>query len=44
MKAVVKYAAGQGNIELRDAPEPKPADNEVKIKVIRISKYPGNVR
>lgn len=33
MKAVVKYAAGEGNIELRDVPEPTPADNEVKIKV-----------
>jgi len=33
MKAVVKYAEGEGNIELRDVPEPQPADNEVKIKV-----------
>lgn len=33
MKAIVKYAEGQGNIEIRDVPEPRPADNEVKIKV-----------
>lgn len=33
MKAVVKYAEGEGNVELRDIPEPTPGDNEVKIKV-----------
>jgi L-iditol 2-dehydrogenase len=33
MKAVVKYAEGEGNVELRDVPEPKPDLNEVKIKV-----------
>ncbi|MFP4081411.1 MAG: zinc-dependent alcohol dehydrogenase [Candidatus Aminicenantes bacterium] len=33
MKAVVKYAPGEGNIELRDVPEPEVGDNEVKIKV-----------
>mgnify|MGYP006268720437 CR=1 FL=1 len=33
MKAVVKYAEGEGNIELRDVPEPKPDLNEVRIKV-----------
>jgi len=33
MKAVVKYAEGKGNIELRDVPEPQPAADEVKIKV-----------
>ena len=33
MKAVIKYAEGEGNVELRDLPEPKPDLNEVKIKV-----------
>jgi len=33
MKAVVKYAEGKENIELRDVPEPGVGDNEVKIKV-----------
>lgn len=33
MKAVVKYAEGKENIELRDVPEPAVGDNEVKIKV-----------
>jgi L-iditol 2-dehydrogenase len=33
MRAVVKFAEGEGNIELRDVPEPKTGDNEVKIKV-----------
>jgi L-iditol 2-dehydrogenase len=33
MKAVVKYAEGEGNIALRDVPEPRVGDNEVKIKV-----------
>lgn len=33
MKAVVKYAEGEGNIELREVPEPDVGDNEVKIKV-----------
>ena len=33
MRAVVKYADGEGNVELRDVPEPKPGLNEVKIKV-----------
>jgi len=32
MKAVVKNAEGEGNVELRDVPEPKPDRNEVKIK------------
>ncbi|UCC40729.1 MAG: zinc-binding dehydrogenase [Candidatus Aminicenantes bacterium] len=33
MKAVVKYAEGKGNIELRDVAEPNVEANEVKIKV-----------
>jgi L-iditol 2-dehydrogenase len=33
MLALVKYAAGGGNMELRDIPEPKPGTNEVKIEV-----------
>jgi L-iditol 2-dehydrogenase len=33
MKAVVKYAFGPGNIELRDVPEPVPRPDEVKIEV-----------
>jgi len=33
MKAIVKYAAGEGNLGLREVPEPFPSDNEVKIRV-----------
>lgn len=33
MKAVVKYAEGEGNIELREVSEPSVRDDEVKIKV-----------
>ncbi len=33
MKAIVKYKAGHGNIELRDIPEPFPGRGEVKIKI-----------
>lgn len=33
MKAVVKFAEGKANIELRDVPEPTVGDDEVKIKV-----------
>ncbi|MEM3013685.1 MAG: zinc-binding dehydrogenase [Candidatus Bathyarchaeia archaeon] len=33
MKAVVKYALGSGNVELRDVPEPSPGQDEVKIEV-----------
>ena len=33
MRAVVKYANGDGNIELREVPEPAVGDSEVKIKV-----------
>ncbi|MEM2110325.1 MAG: zinc-binding dehydrogenase [Candidatus Bathyarchaeia archaeon] len=33
MKAVVKYARGVGNVELRDVPEPFPGPDEVKIEV-----------
>jgi len=33
MKAVVKYASGHGNVEIRDVPEPFPGPDEVKIEV-----------
>ena len=33
MKALVKYAPGDGNMELREVPEPSPGSGEVKIKV-----------
>lgn len=33
MKAIVKYAKGDGNIELREMPEPEPHKKEVRIKV-----------
>lgn len=33
MRAVVKYAAGEGHIELRDVPEPEARADEVKIRV-----------
>jgi len=33
MKAVVKYAHGRGNVELRDVPEPSPRPDEVMIEV-----------
>jgi L-iditol 2-dehydrogenase len=33
MKALVKYARGMGNMEIRDVPEPTPGVGEVKIKV-----------
>ena len=33
MRAVVKYKLGEGNIELRECPEPSPGPREVKIRV-----------
>jgi len=33
MKALVKYAAGPGNMELRDIPEPSAGPGQIKIKV-----------
>jgi L-iditol 2-dehydrogenase len=33
MQAVVKYAHGKGNVELRDIPEPSPGPDEVMIEV-----------
>jgi L-iditol 2-dehydrogenase len=33
MRAIVKYAEGEGNIELREVPEPEVGNLEVKIKV-----------
>lgn len=35
MKALVKYAAGPGNMELRDIPEPTAKTGEIKIKVTK---------
>jgi L-iditol 2-dehydrogenase len=33
MKAVVKYALGPGNVELRDVSEPTPGPGDVKVEV-----------
>jgi L-iditol 2-dehydrogenase len=33
VKALVKFASGEGNMEIRDIPEPKAGKGEVKIKV-----------
>lgn len=33
MKALVKYAPGPGNVEIRDIPEPVISDEEVKIRI-----------
>lgn len=33
MKAVVKYAEGRGNVELREVAEPSPRERDVKIAV-----------
>jgi L-iditol 2-dehydrogenase len=33
MKAVVKYASGKGNVEIRDVPEPVPGPGQVKVEV-----------
>jgi L-iditol 2-dehydrogenase len=33
MKAVVKTAAGEGNIALKDWPEPSPAPDEIKLRI-----------
>ncbi|MBI5767938.1 MAG: alcohol dehydrogenase catalytic domain-containing protein [Verrucomicrobia bacterium] len=33
MRALVKYAAGPGHVELRDVPEPGPADHQVRLEV-----------
>lgn len=33
MKAVVKYAPGEGNVEVRDVVEPSCGDNQVKLEV-----------
>jgi len=37
MLAVVKYAKGPGNVELREVPVPKPREDEVLIKVMAAS-------
>lgn len=33
MKALVKYARGKGNMEIRDIPEPKPGRDQIKIEI-----------
>jgi L-iditol 2-dehydrogenase len=33
MKALVKYARGEGNMEIREIPEPSPGANQVQIEV-----------
>ncbi len=33
MKAIVKYAAGKGNVEIRDVAEPVPGAQQVKVEV-----------
>lgn len=33
MKALVKYAKGEGNVEIRDVPEPVCGDHQVKLEV-----------
>jgi L-iditol 2-dehydrogenase len=33
MKALVKYASGEGNVEVRDVEEPRCGDNEVKLEI-----------
>jgi L-iditol 2-dehydrogenase len=33
MKAVVKTRGGEGNVELKDWPEPSPAPDEIKLKI-----------
>jgi threonine dehydrogenase-like Zn-dependent dehydrogenase len=37
MQALVKTAAGPGNMELRDVPEPLPGSGEVKVRVMAAS-------
>ena len=34
MKALVKYAAGPGNMEIRDVPIPEPGPGEARIKIV----------
>ena len=34
MKAIVKYAAEPGHMEIREVPEPTPGPGQVKIKVV----------
>lgn len=33
MKALVKYAPGRGNLEIREVPQPKPGSGQVKVEV-----------
>ncbi len=33
MKALVKFAKGPGNVEIREVPEPSPGENQVKLAV-----------
>ncbi len=33
MKALVKYASGEGNVEIREVEEPRCGDNQVKLEI-----------
>lgn len=33
MKALVKFARGQGNVEIREVPEPKPGAGQIKVEI-----------
>ena len=33
MKALIKYAKGEGNMEIREIPEPVPGKNQIKIEI-----------
>ncbi len=33
LKAIVKYALGKGNVEIRDMAEPSPGPGQVKVEV-----------
>ena len=37
MKALVKFAQGDGNMEIREVPEPSPGPGEVKVEVMAAS-------
>jgi L-iditol 2-dehydrogenase len=33
MQALVKFQSGPGHVELRDVPEPVPADHQIKLEI-----------
>src|SRR5258708_23056318 len=33
MKALVKYASGEGNVDIREVEEPRCGDNQVKLEI-----------